>query len=202
MKLTKLITSYCAVVALTLISSHAWATMLSFNPSTSSINLGDTTNIDIVISELDRTPGLEQYVGGFQFEINYDDSVLNFNSYSLSNNLGDVALGDAIDMSWGDLGSGVIDLSEVSLLWDLSFQPDVFTLATLSFTGTNVGSSGLSFSNVVVSDDWGSSLTTVLNTGSLDVNSAPAPVPEPSTMLLFGTGLAGFIVNRIRRKKK
>ena len=98
MKLTKLITSCCAVVALTLISTQAWATMLSFNPSTSSINLGDTTNIDIVISGLNRTPGLEEYVGAFQFEVNYDNSVLNFNSYSLSDNLGDVALGDAMDI--------------------------------------------------------------------------------------------------------
>ncbi len=35
----------------------------------------------------------------------------------------------------------------------------------------------------------------------LSVDNGSTPVPEPATMLLFGTGLAGLIGSRIRRKK-
>ncbi len=37
---------------------------------------------------------------------------------------------------------------------------------------------------------------------TLQVSLDPAPVPEPTTILLFGTGLAGLAGSRIRRKKK
>ena len=40
------------------------------------------------------------------------------------------------------------------------------------------------------------------NVGSHLVRGATDPIPEPATMLLFGTGLAGLAGTRIRKKKK
>jgi hypothetical protein len=75
---------------------------------------------------------------------------------------------------------------------------DSLTLATLSFTATAQGTSALSFSRVVLGDEWGVGFDPILNTGTV---TASAPVPEPATMLLFSTGIAGLIGSRIRRKK-
>ena len=40
------------------------------------------------------------------------------------------------------------------------------------------------------------------DTYTLQVSLDPAPVPEPTTMLLFGTGQACLAGSQIRRKKK
>ena len=46
-------------------------------------------------------------------------------------------------------------------------------------------------------------LTNTLGLDNFSVSSTTSsPVPEPATMLLFGTGLAGLVSSRVRRKKK
>jgi hypothetical protein len=38
--------------------------------------------------------------------------------------------------------------------------------------------------------------------GKFTESTAPAPVPEPASILLFGTGITGLVGSRLRRKKK
>lgn len=178
---------FCTIYAVAMLYNQAWAIALSFSPSTSFFDVGDPINVDIIISGME-TDNLAE----FSFDINFDDSILTFDSYALGSELTDPFWGQD-DWSLGDLGGGVINLSELSWLWDFSSQPDTFTLATVSFTGTSLGTSSLSFSNVILGDYWGNSLSADLETGTV------SPVPEPATIILLGTGLAAGLVGFRKR---
>ena len=182
----------CTILAMAFLSTRVWAIALSFDPSASEIYVGDSVDIDIVISDLTN-----DNLAGFDLTINYDSSILAFDSHTLGTELGDIDLFEASDWTVGD------NLVEVSWIWDPVFwsnQPDSFTLATISFTGISGGISDLFFSDVILSDDSWPAVAfsdVTLETGSVDV----APVPEPTTMLLFGTGLAGLVGFRKKFKK-
>lgn len=47
---------------------------------------------------------------------------------------------------------------------------------------------------------WGNFFAQEAGTAS-DSEQGPNPVPEPATMLLFGTGVAGLAGSRFRRRK-
>lgn len=178
------------------VSGPSFAATLYFLPTTSSIYVGDSINVDIFISGLGN-----DNLAAFDFNVNYDDSILTFISYTLYDGLGMIdssdPLADATDLSWGDLGGGVINLSELSWLPDFNSQADTFTLATLSFTGIAKGNGTLSISNTILSDELGAPLDTISNTAGITV---AAPVPEPGTMGLFSIGLLG-LAGVYRRKK-
>lgn len=193
-KLAKtLLICFCVFCSLAFVTKQTWAITLSFNPVNSSGDVGDLFDIDVVIS------GLEHYdLAEFDLNINYNDTALLFDAYTLGDGLGDISSIDADDWSGGNMGFGTINLAEVSWLWDFSFQADSFTLATVSFVGNSAGNSALSFSSVILGDDWGNSLSASLENGSVNVS---APVPEPATIILLGSGLLGFASFRKKFKK-
>lgn len=185
----------------------AGAVTLSLDPTTQTVVPSTLFNIDLLVGGL-TTPGVPRtLVGDFDIDILYNPSQMEFKGYKLGTKLGDVSLGEALDWSLGDpTASGAIDLAEVSLLLPQELSgiqtTDPFILATLQFHCLRPGKSVVEIDpsdplfTYKVGDEFGSPLPVII-AGPAEVNQ----VPEPSTFLLFGAGLAGVGLLRNRFKK-
>lgn len=181
----------------------ATAVTLSLETSTPVVDPCTYFGVDLVVS------GLGNYepssVGDFDIDILYDPTLMEFVDYSLGTYLGDVGLDEALDWSWGEFSPGAIDLAEVSRLDALDLglmQPSKFILAELTFHCLGAGISDISidgsdpYLTYKVGDELGGMFDVTLG-GPLTITQTP----EPCTILLIGTGLAGFGVFRRKFKK-
>lgn len=180
-----------SLLAASVIGAPAMATTLSFVPSNGTVGIGDSVAVDVRLSDL--TAGAD--VGAFDFNVLFNSSVFSLTGYSLGGALGDLASFEAFDVGSGHGASGVFNLAEISLLSDLSFQHDSFTLATLHFTALTKGDSALSLGGVVLGDANGGALSADLSGATISA------VPEAETMLMFMSGLALLGVAYRRRQQ-
>jgi hypothetical protein len=72
-----------------------------------------------------------------------------------------------------------------------NLPPEIFTFAAVNATH---------FQFIVLSN-WGDTISNVTGFAEVGFNGGAAPIPEPATMLLLGTGLTGFAVRVLRRRK-
>ena len=184
---------------------HTNATIIvSLEPSSQTINVGDSVSINLVVSGLgDHTsPSLGGF-GFFNSDLTYDPAILSPNSVAFGTFLD---LGIAGSFRFFDLTTpGAIKLDETSLESAAALnaaQPASFTLATLGFTGIGAGLGTVHFTGGSLSDETGfQSLEFVTSAGEVIVNG-PTRVPDAGStaaLLLLGVGcLAGFRPN-VRR---
>jgi hypothetical protein len=194
----------------------AWSVQLDLYPTSITVDPCNLFNIELKVS------GLGDYqapsVGDFDIDILYNTSQMAFTGYTLGPYLGDVGLGEALDWSWGDPGgTGAVDLAEVSLLlgnvlddpfglWGPPYlddlQPDEFILATLEFHCLRPGKSLI---YIDPSDPWLTYKVGDAYGRPFQVTIGPpvevTQTPEPCTLVLIGTGLAGARFLRRRLKK-
>jgi len=178
----------CLLAASLLLSSGAFAVpTLQFTPSSQTVELGEQATLNIGVSGLSN-----EYVGTYDFDVNWDSSLLSLNSISF-----DTFLDGPLDSisSFDNSSAGTVNVFEVSL-GALSNQngSGSINLFSLTFDTLALGVSLLDFSAGIdpffgfLGDDLGFSLTPSLSNGSITIIE-PSNVPEPSTLLLLSAGL-------------
>lgn len=163
--------------------AHGAVNLTFTNPG--SVAVGSLFDVDLIATGLETTE-----LSAFDIDVSFDESVVDFESYSLGDELTDPFFGQE-DWSLGEYMPGVVNVAEVSWLDDFSAQPDLFVLASLTFEAVATGTAdfGIAYSDLADADG-----------GVLDavVPGQVAVVPLPGAAFLFAGALAALGVVRRR----
>ncbi len=178
---------------------------LSVEPSSSAGVVGDTIVVDLV---WDGTGGMTPtYLADFDVDVSYDPSIVSFLGGIIDPEFGVDSFG-CFDCAVDGSTPGTVNLFEVSFdsVLDVLANQDglgnTFSLASLSFEGLADGLSALTLNGINFGDEFGGGFMPRLLNGNIAIGDpVHPPVPEPSTFLLLGSGLAGFAAWRMRQQR-
>ncbi len=194
-----------SVLVLSLASSTQ-AALLTLEPTVQNAQPGNTVSIDLLVSGLGQ--GVGPNLGAFDVDIGYDPLALSLQDplipYTLGGSLGDFSLGEAWDISSGDLG-GLINVRVVSFLENdavscvfcvapflENLQSDSFVLASFELFVDVLApgaSTALTIETVYgLSDGFGVPLP-VSTENALVTRPRDGSVPMPETLPLLVLGL-------------
>lgn len=177
-------------------SLYAISATINFNPSTTTIFLGNTFNVDVVISDLGN--GSAPSLGAFDFDVNYDPTVLSFSGGIFGTGLDLFGLGSISGVTPGATSVNFFEISLDSEIDLNALQPDSFVLVSLAFNAIAVGNSQLSFGINDFADGAGDRLLINGIPGNALVSSASS-VPEPAGVWLMGLGSVFFYIVKLRK---
>lgn len=166
----------------------AHAATLFVSPISQETVIGSVVQVEVTIDGVND--GLTPALGAFDINLNFDPSLLRFQSATFGSQLDIFGLGD--EQSVSTPTSGVVRAYEISLETseDLTaFQATGFTLASFYFYAIGGGTSPLAISSNSLSDAFGSDLAADIVSGGVTV----APVPLPAAGWLLGWALLGYV---------
>ena len=157
--------------------------VISLDPVTQSVGLGDQVGVNLDISGL--SDGLA--LGTYDITLSFNAGVVGYSGIQFGSGLDLFGFGDIQSVTPGAGNVEVFELSLDTANALLVFQQHQFTLARLTFDTLSKGFSAFTLSINAVGDAYGNSISTTLQ------NSGVTVVPEPSALLLLLSGLSGAL---------
>ncbi len=146
---------------------------------------------------------------GLVFLLNISANAIPINNPPIANAGPDQNVNEGGSVALNGFGSYDIDGDPISFLWTqtdgITVSLSNITIANPNFTAPEVPVGGDTLTFLLTITEMGTQdllfATDSVNIFVQDINGGPAPVPEPSTMLLLGSGLVGIIAFRKKIKK-
>jgi hypothetical protein len=189
-KMKKLIYLVLITAGMAATFNPAIAATLTIVPSSDTYVVGDSVQVDLVVSDL--TAGGPPSVGEFDIDITFEPE-LDFLSLEFGTFLGNPDDSTETEAS-SDLFGPFLNLFERSGLTPSALdalQPPTFTLATITFEAVMQGLTNIEGDIYAFWDTFGDDLITAHGpVGGAEI--AINPVPVPPALLLLASGIAGL----------
>ena len=172
-------------------ANNAQATLITAEHNQSTYQAGDNVSITVDISAIESEFGFQKLLSTFNFDVNFNANVLQFNSVTFGNKINVDPDPFFASIQYADvLTPEKLNIGEIgfALSNDLFFAQDGlanFTLATINFTALMSGMTDVVLSNVALADDLGQTFTQINVQNSNAAIGHVTSVPEPTTLSLF-----------------
>lgn len=180
----------------------AWNTLpveaarIFIDPSSQNVTVGQTLTLDVRIADV-----IDLYA--FEFDLGFNPSILSANDGGLEGAFLPSGGPTLFISGTIDNGGGTISFIANALNGSALGVSGSGILATMRFTALASGSSGINLFNPILLD---SNVVDIavdsIQSGNVTITAATSNIPEPSTLVLIGIGLAGLELRRRRRANR